>query len=155
MPATDQAPLLTHLCVSANPYPEDADPSGEEIIDRIRRKQLRILLVDDTDDFRDSMRFLLTEIYAAEVTDVDSGKRAIELVTAGEAFHVIFLDLIMPNMRGAEVYKKLRQTDASCRIVVMSAYSDSTEWKEVENLNVELVEKPIPDERLTSILSEL
>ncbi len=155
LPATHRAPLITYLCLSANPYLESGDPSDEEIIDFIRKKQLRILLVDDTDDFRDSMRFLLTEVYAAAVMDVNSGKGAVELVSAGEAFNAIFLDLIMPDMNGVDAYKKLRQADAACRIVVMSAYSDSKEWKEIEDLNVELVEKPIPNERLTSILSEL
>jgi DNA-binding NtrC family response regulator len=130
--------------------------SGTSSIDEItsiRNRHLKILLIDDRDTFRESMIFRLTEKYDAEVSDVDSGREAIKLLKAGDEFDIILLDIMMPDMDGIETYKELRKADATCRVVMMSAHPDSEKWKEAEKLNVELVQKPIPNDALTSILS--
>jgi CheY-like chemotaxis protein len=102
------------------------------------------------------MSYVLIEKYGAQVKDVGSGMEAINILSAGERFDIIFLDIMMPRMNGIETYKKLREVrGVACPIVMMSAFSDSKEWKEVKELGVELTPKPISEEMIVSILGGL
>ncbi len=121
----------------------------------IRRRHLKILIVDDEDRFRRSMRFNLSRKYQAKVMEVSSGQEAIDALKAGERFDLIFLDLMMPNMSGTQTYPKLKQIDAGCAVVLMSAHSDQIELAKAEALDVELLSKPIPGDVMNQILLEL
>lgn len=128
--------------------------ASRTVIEEIRNRRLEILLIDDDEEWRDSLSYRLKTKYGAIVTSVDSGRVGIDLVIAGKIFNVIFLDLKMPDLDGLKTYHELRQSNVACRIVVMSAHRQSPEWKEAEELDLELVEKPIAPARLDSILSE-
>ena len=150
--------LSTHevtLFLTANHSRGNNPQTDREITDAIRKRRLRVLIIDDTAKFRASMTRLLARVFKAAVSAVDSGNAGIDLVKSGKIFDVIFLDLKMPGIGGLATHDALREADVACRIVVMSAHRDSVEWKEAEESNVELVDKPIPDETLVSILSEL
>lgn len=121
----------------------------------IRSKHLKILIVDDDERFRHSMCFNLSRKYQAQVMEVSSGQEAVHALEAGERFDLIFLDLMMPNMSGTQTYTKLKQVDAGCAIVLMSAYSDQIELAKAEALDVELLSKPIPGDVMNQILLEL
>jgi CheY-like chemotaxis protein len=118
----------------------------------IRNRHLRILIVDDEPRFRQSMSFNLRRKYDAEVTDVGSGEEAVKTLRDGEEFDIIFLDLMMPGMNGTQTYLELKNIDANCSIVMMSAHSDSKEWAKAEQLDVELLSKPIAENVLNQIL---
>lgn len=124
-------------------------------IDEIRRKDLRILVVDDDDRFRASFCFKLRRKYAVQVDSVNSGESAIAVVQDGKSFDLIFTDIMMPGMTGVETYKQLMRLNPALKIVVMSAYSDSEEWKNAQQLGATPIHKPIPDDVLMRILSEL
>ena len=152
MLSTDQMTCIVLLFLAAT-LTLSGGSTSRKLIESIRSRRLRILVIDDTDQFRESMIFVLTEIFGAVVTAVNSGRDAVELLRAGNAFNVIFLDLIMPNMNGLRTYEELGKVGAACRVLVMSAHPDSKEWEEAESLGVELIEKPIPEEALIAILS--
>jgi len=136
-----------HTSNTVRPY-----NAGNNNLDAIRKRHLRILLIDDEDRFRKAMRFNLSQKYGAEVTDVDSGKDAIGLLKAGDQFDLIFIDLMMPGMSGTETYTELRKIDSSCAVVLMSSYSESYEWAAAKELAVRLVSKPILGQTLTEEL---
>jgi CheY-like chemotaxis protein len=124
-------------------------------IDSISNQEIRILIIDDDDDFRKSFCFKLRRKFKAQVDDVDSGKSGIEKLRNGNAYNLIFTDIMMPEMTGIEAYQELRKIDANIRIVIMSAYSNSEEWRKAQELkDVALIHKPIPEDVLIKILSE-
>jgi CheY-like chemotaxis protein len=150
--------LPTHavtLFLAASYSDQNNEQIDRQVIEAIRNRRLQVLLIDDTAKFRVSMARLLTKKYGAVVTSVDSGCSGIDLVKAGHIFNVIFLDLKMPDIDGLETHHELRQVDVACRIVIMSAHRGCPEWQKAEELNLELVDKPIPDKTLISILGEL
>jgi DNA-binding NtrC family response regulator len=61
----------------------------------------------------------------------------------------------MSEMDGLQTFHELRRQGVTSRIVLMSAHGRGPEWNEALKLNVELFEKPILEETLVSILSEL
>lgn len=126
--------------------------TGVNSVCAIRDRHLRILIVDDKPRWRRSMSHNLRSLYNAEVKAVASGQEAVETLGAGESFDIIFLDLMMPDMSGTQTYKKLKNIDANCPIVMMSAYTDDKEWAKAEHLHVELLSKPIQEDALEEVL---
>lgn len=155
MPSTVEVPCILLMFLASGTFAGAGWSTSRKLIEALRNRRLRVLLIDDTDNFRESMAFILTEKYGAVVTDVNSGQEAMRLLRAGTAFNIVFLDLIMPDMNGLETYDELRKLGVACRVVMMSAHPDSKEWEEAESLGIELIEKPIGEGTLISILREL
>jgi len=84
---------------------------------------VRILVVDDDDEFRESLSLnLMDEGFA--VTTFANGPSALEHVAAGESADVILLDWRMPGMNGLEVLRELRQRGVMTPVIFLTALSD-------------------------------
>lgn len=125
-----------------------------ELVEKIREKHFKILVVDDEDGFRKSFCFKLRRKYLAQVDDVNSGSLAIAAVMRGETYDLVFSDIMMPGLKGTDTFEELQRLDQNLRVILMSAYSDSDEWKRAEELGAELLHKPIDDDLLIKILSQ-
>jgi CheY-like chemotaxis protein len=125
-----------------------------ESLKGLREKRLKILIIDDENGYRASMKFLLETVCMAEVVDVGSGPEGLARVGGGNAYDIVFLDLMMPGMGGNETYAELLKLAPSLPVVFMSAYSSSREWEQAKNSGVPLLHKPIPIEELVRILSQ-
>ena len=77
----------------------------------------RILVVDDDDAIRESIRLALNTIGMTVVT-AESGERALEAFDA--AFDGAIVDLMMPGINGLETIKALRARAPDLPIVVVS-----------------------------------
>lgn len=140
-----------------SPSFNDSDDYGDtciEMINYIRSRCLRILIIDDEDAFREAMTYNLTGKYAAQVTAVNSGEKAIEKLRAGDTYNLIFLDLMMRPMDGITTFKELKAINEESRIVIMSAYSESQEWNTAKEMGIELLAKPPSEKRLMQILQD-
>lgn len=71
-------------------------------------KQYKIAIVDD-DDFLVDMYTAKFNNSGVSVDACKSGESLLEKLTAGTKFDLILLDIVMPNMDGIEVLKKMRQ----------------------------------------------
>lgn len=86
-------------------------------------QRVRILLVDDHKILRDGLRVLLeSEDDLAIVGEADTGAQAIALAASLQP-DVIIMDISLPDMSGLDAIRIIRQTDVSCRILVLSMYS--------------------------------
>ncbi|HTS94133.1 MAG TPA: response regulator transcription factor [Stellaceae bacterium] len=86
-------------------------------------RQARILLVDDDDEFRESLGLnLIDEGFA--VTTFGGAYPALEFLGSGEAVDVILLDWRMPGMNGLEMLRELRQRGAMTPVIFLTALSD-------------------------------
>lgn len=130
-------------------------PTDNELIDEIRKKRCRILVIDDEDSFRRSLCFRLAEKYSAEVEEMNSGDIALAAIRSGKTYDLILTDLIMPGMNGTEIFQELRLIDPDLRIVIMSAFGNSDAWRKAKELGARLIEKPIDHSSLLRILSEI
>lgn len=115
----------------------------------------RILVVDDVADNSFLLKMLLeSEGYAVEV--VESGQEALEKIAAAPPA-LVLLDVMMPDMNGFEVTRRIRQADhlPFIPIVLVSGY-DSVD---LSQLNVEangFIRKPIQfEEVLEQVRSQL
>ena len=80
----------------------------------------KVLIVDDvTSNLYVAGK--LMEAYQLQVTSVTSGEEALALILEGEAFDVIFMDHMMPDMDGVETTKAIHETGYTKPIVALSA----------------------------------
>ncbi|HVM22592.1 MAG TPA: response regulator, partial [Sphingomicrobium sp.] len=77
----------------------------------------RILVVDDTPDNLYLMSALLEDQY--EVATAESGQQALEIAASSEPPELILLDIMMPEMDGYEVLRRLRQNIGTASIPVI------------------------------------
>jgi DNA-binding NtrC family response regulator len=82
--------------------------------------QIRILVVDDEQDNCDYLKLLLTrEGYEVETTTDPT--RVTELIRAAD-FHLVVLDMMMPQMSGDRVLEEIRKFDSDIAVIVATAY---------------------------------
>ena len=78
----------------------------------------RILLVDDDPGIREVTRVSLEATMGWEVLTAASGDEALRLA-GEEVFNAILLDVMMPDMDGAETFARLREHEKSRAIPVV------------------------------------
>ena len=81
------------------------------------------LVVDDDS----SIRVLLTRALASfewNSVDVDSGESALAKLEE-QSFDLIFLDLMMAGMNGAQTFQEIRNKDSAAQVVIITGFPDS------------------------------
>jgi CheY-like chemotaxis protein len=92
-------------------------------------EEIKILLVDDEADFtRPMSAWLNSEGYS--VTIAEDGGAAINLIRENPP-DIVFLDLKMPGMDGAEVLRNIRAFNKDIPIIIITAYVDDPKVQEM------------------------
>jgi DNA-binding response OmpR family regulator len=105
-----------------------------------------VLAEDDAGVRRRVVRFLSTDDY--EVTSAESVREAIEAIDANRP-DLVLLDLQMPRLEGFEVLRRLRLTDPTLPVVVLTAKTKIAEIPEALRLGAtEFILKPIDGREL-------
>ncbi len=109
------------------------------------RKPIRVLLVDDDDDFRRVMSGELTR-RGYTVNAVGSGAAAL---AAAPEVDVIVLDLRLPDLSGIEVLKKVRGAEVPAGVLMLTGHGTiDTAIQAVRLGAYDYLEKPCPLDRM-------
>jgi signal transduction histidine kinase len=116
---------------------ELANLSGEE-------QPARILIVDDIADNRTILgrRF---ERRGFGIAEADSGRGALELID-GDTFDVVLLDVMMPDMNGLEVLRRIREKHSDVQLPVIMVTGKTESQDIVEALTAganDYITKPV------------
>ena len=82
---------------------------------------IRLLLVDDEEDFRTTLANRLRR-RNIDVTDAGSGEEAMEII-GKKAFDVAIVDIKMPGMDGIETLKHIRRIDPLVEIILLTGHA--------------------------------
>lgn len=93
-------------------------PSPDEVA-VAETSRIRILLVDDDDGFRRSLASRLVD-EDFQVAECASGRDALELLRADQAFDLIFLDWRMPGLSGIEVLQQIKAAEIEIPVVCLT-----------------------------------
>ncbi len=85
------------------------------------KKNFHILIVDDEIDLRESLRELL-EREGYEISEADNGATALELINRSH-FDLILSDIMMPEMDGLTLLKKVKEQDNEVAVILITGYS--------------------------------
>jgi signal transduction histidine kinase len=79
----------------------------------------RFLAIDDSVAVRNYLRTILTR-QGASVDVAANGREGLEMCTGGEGYDLILLDLILPDLNGIDVLKRIRQEDDETAVVILT-----------------------------------
>ena len=83
----------------------------------------RILVIDDEESPRESMRFILKDRY--DVTLTEGGASGLEALGKSGPYDVVLLDMKMPQMDGLEVLSKILQFSPTMPVVMVTAITEA------------------------------
>ena len=114
--------------------------------------RIRILVVDDEQDNCDYLkRVLQKEGY--DVTTQTDPTKVLEMVRASE-YHLVVLDMMMPQMSGTEVLEQIRKHDSDLAVIVATAYPTvETAVASLRAQASDYVKKPFEAEAFLSVIS--
>ncbi len=102
----------------------DACPTGAIRLMSKRREAFRILVVDDEQIVRDSLKEWLHEEEGFGVETAASGPDALKKMEAAESpYRLMLLDIKMPEMDGVEALRRAKEIDPEICVVMMTAYA--------------------------------
>jgi CheY-like chemotaxis protein len=127
---------------------------------RQERRRFRILLVEDDEVNRQLAEHLLTK-FGHHVTSVPDGRKAVEAVqTSGfDSFHVVLMDVQMPEMDGLEATAALRELEAGREqrlpIIAMTAHAMKGDRSRFLHAGMDgYIAKPIQLQELVSVIEQ-
>jgi len=83
-------------------------------------KDIKILIVDDDEDVRDSLITYLTK-EGYNVAGAKGGFEALDILRS-KLYHIIILDLKMSDIDGLETLDRIKKFDASVNVIILTGY---------------------------------
>jgi two-component system cell cycle sensor histidine kinase/response regulator CckA len=114
-----------------------------------------VLLVEDEDAVRlFSARALRNKGY--KVIEAKSGENALELLGKSPSIDVLVTDVVMPQMDGTELIKRVRERLPSMRVICISGYAEETFRKRLDSAaDVHFLPKPFSLEQLAGKVKDV
>lgn len=84
------------------------------------KENLRILVVDDEQDYCDVLEMIL-ESNGYSVESANNGKEALECLDNG-SFDIVISDLKMPVMDGYELLREIKNREYDCEVIILTAF---------------------------------
>lgn len=129
-----------------------ARSADAESLDRLSR----VLIIEDTPDIRNLLRFLLQST-GIQVMAVGDGKSAMELIECWPAPDVILLDRMLPYIDGDQLLRAIRAepTWSHVPIIVVSAKAQSEEIAEAMAAGAtEYITKPFSPVQVMKVMEK-
>ena len=86
--------------------------------------KLQVLVVDDSEDIRKLISFLLESMGCEVVGEAENGMEAVDLFKKKRP-DLVLLDILMPAMNGLEVLKRLMKIDRNAAVVMLTAVDNN------------------------------
>lgn len=102
-------------------------------------KKLRVLVIDDTDVFREAFARFMSEVPGVEVVgSAARGEAAFDLVPA-LSVDLVLLDIFMPGLGGIETARRLKKTARPPAVVLVTSAHDEQIWREARRSGADAV----------------
>ncbi|MFY9142465.1 HD domain-containing phosphohydrolase [Sulfuricurvum sp.] len=115
-------------------------------------KGMSILYVEDEELIRENTK-LLFESFFGQVETASNGYTGLELYQK-KVFDIVITDILMPEMNGVIMVKKIKELNPNQSIIITSACEESGYLLELINLGVaQFLLKPIQTEQMITIIN--
>lgn len=115
---------------------------------------IKILIVEDEDDMRASIKDMLAEVGITQTFEASGGQEAIEFLSSSENFiDMVMCDWNMPGMEGIQVLKQLRKLKSDMPFLIVTGRSDMDSVLEAKQAGVTAyIRKPFNPKQLEAKL---
>jgi len=120
-----------------------------------KRKHNKILIADDNAINQAVIKGLLTNI-GFEAILAGDGKEVLDILESGKEVDLILMDLHMPNMRGDEATKRIRENPKYDNIPIIALSADNLPDNVVKEMGMQgALVKPIDVEKFYKLLADI
>ena len=124
----------TKMMVYLSPSEGDEEIKGEETGKTIGGGTETIMIIDDETDVLFMLKNVLTDA-GYSVYEHDSGREGLkDFRKRHNSIDLVILDVVMPDMDGKEVLKKMLKIDPEVRVLLASGYSEKEQHREIIEL---------------------
>ena len=117
-------------------------------------KKLTAMVVEDEGVANELLSSTFKNFFS-EVSSAFNGKEALEMFDRLRP-DIVFVDIVMPEMDGIELSRKLREIDPNQIIIVISASNDIQKISESIDIGVNsFIQKPIDTKKIIELLSNV
>ncbi len=117
------------------------------------KNQLNLLVVDDQDEIRATLKRLLGK-HGYQVVVARNGKEAVEAV-AQQRFDLILMDIRMPGMSGVDAFIQIKQASPKTPVILMTAYAMEEDIRRAISEGAHtVVYKPFDMEKVLGLIGE-
>ena len=114
----------------------------------ISEQRLRILIVDDEEGIRFSLRGIL-EDEGYEVLEAESAETGLSLLASEQLVNLMFLDIWMPGMDGLTALEKIQQGFPALPVIMISGHGNiETAVTAIKKGAYDYIEKPLSLEKV-------
>ena len=117
-------------------------------------KELNILVVDDEKDITDFLTKVFNRTIHKDVTIANSGKEALSLFKEN-SYDLVFLDMILPDMNGEEIFKEMKKSKPDIIIVFVSGQLGLVKAKLKEMGAFTFLQKPFDVNDIFKVLNKV
>ena len=115
---------------------------------------LRVLVVDDDQGLRFSVRETLAQAGGFEIDEAFDGLNAVEKVRA-QNYDLVLLDVDMPRLNGLEALKLIKEHNPSTVVLIMTAYASIDDAvRAVKEGAYNYLSKPVKGEELVKLVEK-
>lgn len=110
---------------------------------------IKVLIVDDSEFSRKVISRILTEATYNVVGEASNANEAIDVLNANNEINVILIDIIMPDINGIELAKRIHKAYSDSFIIMISSLSQ--EHIIIESISagaVDFIKKPFEKQTL-------
>ena len=119
------------------------------------RKDLKVLVVDDSITVRELMKQQLRENGIQNLSEAKSGTEAVQKYKTFLP-DLVFLDINMPEMNGVQVLAKIMEFNPQAYVIMLSSLGTKEKISETLELGAKnFLMKPIENENLEKIITDL
>lgn len=117
---------------------------------------LRVLVVDDDQGLRLSVKTALATANKFEIEEAFDGINALETIKASSSkFDVVILDVDMPRLNGLETLRQIKEFDPGIIVIIMTAHATLNDAiQAVKDGAYNYLPKPVPSEELVQLIDK-
>lgn len=119
-----------------------------------RRKDLKVLVVDDHPDMRCMMRCILSEIGFEHISEATDGADALEKMQDFDP-DLLITDLDMPVLNGEGLVKSIREDDKWSYLPIVVITGNPSWPDELKSMVNRVLRKPVSKQELLEVLNEV
>lgn len=113
-----------------------------------------ILLVDDDAEFRSEFAETLQDDY--QITEAGDGNEALKILTKPNDIDLVILDVIMPDVRGTTVLRKIKEMAPGLAVIILTGFSSKDVAVDaLKGAADDYVEKPVQVVKIRESISRL
>lgn len=112
-------------------------------MDEINKEKSHILLVDDEENLRLSLKIFLEKDGYCKISDVSTCEEALEIIST-QNIDLIICDILLQDTSGMEVLRQVKKMGLKCPVVMITGYPSEKTQEESERLGAfEYMRKPL------------